>query len=89
MQFNAGHGLNYRNVGPIAELERIAELHIGHAIVSRAIFVGIRAAVQEMKALITAPLAPFTSAHAAHEEHDECDGGEDCNCDAHAEPDKR
>ncbi len=52
MQFNAGHGLNYVNVGPIAGLNGISELHIGHAIVSRAIFVGLREAVREMKELI-------------------------------------
>lgn len=53
MQFNAGHGLNYRNVTPIARLPQIAELHIGHAIVSRAIFTGLRDAVKQMKSLIT------------------------------------
>ena len=53
MQFNAGHGLNYRNVGPIAALPGLNELHIGHAIVSRAIFVGLREAVREMKRLMT------------------------------------
>lgn len=52
MQFNAGHALNYNNVGPIASLPGIAELHIGHAIVSRAIFTGLRAAVAEMKRLM-------------------------------------
>ncbi len=52
MQFNAGHGLNYRNVAPIAALPGVSELHIGHSIVSRAIFDGMRAAVREMKRLI-------------------------------------
>jgi pyridoxine 5-phosphate synthase len=52
MQFNAGHGLNYVNVAPIAALPGICELHIGHAIISRAIFVGLRDAVREMKRLI-------------------------------------
>jgi len=52
MRFNAGHALNYVNVQPIAALAGIRELHIGHAIVSRAIFVGIREAVREMKQLI-------------------------------------
>jgi pyridoxine 5-phosphate synthase len=52
MQLNAGHGLNYVNVAPIAALPGISELHIGHAIVSRAIFVGMREAVREMKRLI-------------------------------------
>jgi len=52
MRFNAGHALNYYNVQPIARLAGIRELHIGHAIVSRAIFVGLREAVSEMKALM-------------------------------------
>jgi pyridoxine 5-phosphate synthase len=52
MRFNAGHALNYVNVRPIAALPDVCELHIGHAIVSRAIFVGLRQAVAEMKALI-------------------------------------
>ena len=52
MQFNAGHGLNYRNVQPIAALPHVRELHIGHGIVSRAIFVGMREAVREMKRLM-------------------------------------
>jgi len=53
MRFNAGHALNYVNVKPIAALPGIRELHIGHAIVSRAIFIGLREAVREMKALMT------------------------------------
>ena len=52
MQFNAGHGLNYVNVRPIAALPKLNELHIGHAIVSRALFVGMREAVREMKRLM-------------------------------------
>ncbi len=60
MRFNAGHALNYFNVGPVARLAGIRELHIGHAIVSRAIFVGIRDAVREMKRLMTeAARGPF------------------------------
>jgi pyridoxine 5-phosphate synthase len=54
MRFNAGHALNYNNVEPVAGLPGIRELHIGHAIVSRAIFVGLREAVREMKALMGA-----------------------------------
>ena len=54
MRFNAGHALNYFNVEPVAALAGIRELHIGHAIVSRAVFVGMREAVREMKALMTA-----------------------------------
>ena len=53
MRFNAGHALNYVNVEPVAALPGIRELHIGHAIVSRAVFVGMREAVREMKALMT------------------------------------
>jgi pyridoxine 5-phosphate synthase len=52
MRFNAGHALNYANVEPIAALPGVRELHIGHAIVSRAVFVGMREAVREMKALM-------------------------------------
>ncbi|HEY8244176.1 MAG: pyridoxine 5'-phosphate synthase [Vicinamibacteria bacterium] len=52
MRFNAGHALNYFNVQPVAALPGIRELHIGHAIVSRAVFVGMREAVREMKRLI-------------------------------------
>ena len=52
MRFNAGHALNYYNVQPIARLAGIRELHIGHAIVSRAVFVGLREAVREMKRLM-------------------------------------
>ena len=52
MRFNAGHALNYFNVQPVAALEGLRELHIGHAIVSRAVFVGMREAVREMKRLM-------------------------------------
>jgi pyridoxine 5-phosphate synthase len=53
MRFNAGHALNYANVGRIAGLDPApAELHIGHAIVSRSVFVGLREAVREMRALV-------------------------------------
>ena len=53
MRFNAGHALNYFNVAPVARLPGVRELHIGHAIVSRAVFVGMREAVREMKRLMT------------------------------------
>jgi len=49
---NAGHGLHYDNVGGVVELGGIEELNIGHAIVARAMFVGLRQAVTEMKALL-------------------------------------
>ncbi|GMV02574.1 MAG: pyridoxine 5'-phosphate synthase [Burkholderiaceae bacterium] len=52
MRFNAGHALNYFNVQPVAALAGVRELHIGHAIVSRALFTGMREAVREMKRLI-------------------------------------
>ena len=52
LHVNAGHGLNYGNVRPIAEIDNIRELNIGHAIVARSIFVGIAQAVREMKTLI-------------------------------------
>ena len=52
MQLNAGHGLNYTNVQAIARLPHLSELHIGHAIVSRAIFTGLREAVARMKSAI-------------------------------------
>ncbi len=50
---NAGHGLTYRNVVPVARLEGMGELNIGHSIVSRAVFVGFTQAVREMKALVS------------------------------------
>ena len=52
MRFNAGHALNYFNVKPVARLPGVRELHIGHAIVSRAVFIGMREAVREMKQLM-------------------------------------
>jgi pyridoxine 5-phosphate synthase len=54
LKVNAGHGLHYHNVGPIASILEISELNIGHAIVAHALFVGWEAAVREMKALMTA-----------------------------------
>lgn len=52
IRVNAGHGLNYRNVQPIARIPGMNELNIGHAIVARAVFTGLRQAVREMKALV-------------------------------------
>src|SRR5690606_11518891 len=52
MRFNAGHALNYFNVQPVAAMPGVRDLHIGHAIVSRALFAGMREAVREMKRLI-------------------------------------
>ena len=47
-----GHGLTYRNIGPVAGLPGFSEFNIGHSIVSRAVFVGMREAVREMKRLL-------------------------------------
>jgi len=52
LDLNAGHGLTYRNVVPVARLDGMGELNIGHSIVARAVFVGMAEAVREMKALI-------------------------------------
>lgn len=52
LRVNAGHGLNYDNVRPIAAIAQLEELNIGHAIVARAVFVGMSRAVREMKALL-------------------------------------
>ena len=52
MTLNAGHGLTYQNVQPVAKLEGMHELNIGHSIVSRAVLVGMKEAVAEMKRLI-------------------------------------
>ncbi|HSH28928.1 MAG TPA: pyridoxine 5'-phosphate synthase [Thiohalobacter sp.] len=54
LQVNAGHGLHYHNVQPIAALPSVRELNIGHAIVARAIFTGLQEAVGEMKRLMVA-----------------------------------
>lgn len=51
---NAGHGLNYHNVGPIAAIPQVVELNIGHAIIARAVFDGLARAVQDMKQLMLA-----------------------------------
>ncbi len=48
LSVNAGHGLNYVNIGPFTEIKEIDEVSIGHAIISRAVFVGIDTAVKEM-----------------------------------------
>ncbi len=54
LQVNAGHGLHYHNVAPIAAISSIRELNIGHAIIARAVFSGLQAAVGEMKRLMLA-----------------------------------
>src|SRR5246127_3974274 len=50
MQVNAGHGINYKNIGLLNQVPCLTELNIGHAIVSRAMWVGLEAAVKEMLA---------------------------------------
>jgi pyridoxine 5-phosphate synthase len=52
LEVHAGHGLTLANVGPVAALPDVVELNIGHSIVARAVFVGMAAAVREMKAAI-------------------------------------
>jgi pyridoxine 5-phosphate synthase len=52
LEVHAGHGLNYHNVQPVAEVPEIVELNIGHALIAHAVFVGLPAAVREMKALM-------------------------------------
>jgi len=54
LKVNAGHGLHYHNVQPIAAIPEISELNIGHAIVAHALFVGWAEAVREMKQLMLA-----------------------------------
>jgi pyridoxine 5-phosphate synthase len=53
LRVHAGHGLNYENIFPLLAAPEIIEFNIGHSIVSRAMFVGIARAVQEMKRIIT------------------------------------
>lgn len=54
---HAGHGLNYHNVTPVAAIAEIVELNIGHAIIARALFDGLAAAVGDMKAMMLAARA--------------------------------
>jgi pyridoxine 5-phosphate synthase len=49
---HAGHGLNYHNVRPVAAVREIVELNIGHALIAHALYVGLPAAVREMKLLM-------------------------------------
>lgn len=62
---HAGHGLTTRNVGPVAAIPEIEELNIGHSIVSRAVFVGLAAAVREMRVAMDAA----RSSHYIESEH--------------------
>jgi pyridoxine 5-phosphate synthase len=52
LEVHGGHGLDYKNVEPVAQIPEIIELNIGHSIVARAVMVGIERAVREMKDLL-------------------------------------
>ncbi|MGH8149182.1 MAG: pyridoxine 5'-phosphate synthase [Steroidobacteraceae bacterium] len=54
LEVHAGHGLDFHNVQPVAAIREIVELNIGHAIIARAVFDGLAAAVRDMKALMQA-----------------------------------
>jgi pyridoxine 5-phosphate synthase len=56
LQVNAGHGINYVNIGRIREIPHLNDLNIGHAIVSRSVFVGLERAVSEMLGLMRDPI---------------------------------
>jgi pyridoxine 5-phosphate synthase len=58
LRVNAGHGLHYDNVGPIAALPGLSELNIGHAIVAQAVFDGWEPAIRRMKALMIRASCP-------------------------------
>ena len=64
LELHAGHGLNYQNVAPVASLPKMEELNIGHSIVSRAVFIGLKQAVFEMKTCIASAVS---SSHVSHE----------------------
>lgn len=57
LQVNAGHGLDYHNIKPVAQIDGLVEFNIGHAIIARAIFCGLANAVSDMKKLIQ-PVGP-------------------------------
>lgn len=81
---NAGHGLHYHNVEAIAALPGVNELNIGHAIIARALFVGLKEAVQEMKRLIIAGQeAGLMAALDAHEHEHDHDHGDSHHCCGH------
>ena len=54
LEIHAGHGLTYLNVGPVATIPEIEELHIGHSVVSRAVFIGLAEAVRELRGAMDA-----------------------------------
>ena len=57
MALHAGHGLNYRNVADVARIAGMAELNIGHSLIARSVFIGLREAVRAMNAAIQEALA--------------------------------
>jgi pyridoxine 5-phosphate synthase len=57
LEVHAGHGLDYHNVPPVAAIGEIVELNIGHALIARAVFHGLPAAVRQMRALLSAARA--------------------------------
>jgi pyridoxine 5-phosphate synthase len=54
IEVHAGHGLNVENVAPIAQIPEVVELNIGHALIARALFIGLPAAIAEMRQAMTA-----------------------------------
>lgn len=52
LDFHAGHGLNYHNIHPILEIENLTEVNIGHAVLSRALFTGIKTAIDQMNLIL-------------------------------------
>lgn len=84
---NAGHGLHYHNVEAIAALPGVNELNIGHAIIARALFVGLKEAVQEMKRLIIAGqeagLMAALDAHDLEHQHEHVEDHEHNGCCGH------
>ncbi len=89
LRVHAGHGLNYRNVAPVAQIEGMEELNIGHAIIARAVFIGLTQAVREMKDAIDKAEAglqvsvPGAGQHECGCGHDGCDRqhGDHGGCD--------
>lgn len=61
LEVHGGHGLTYRNIAVVARLPGFSEFNIGHSIVARAVYVGMRKAVREMKRLLTIHMPPGTS----------------------------
>ncbi len=57
MRLHAGHGLTYRNVQPVARIDQMHELNIGHSVIARSIFIGLERAVREMKQLIDSAIS--------------------------------